>query len=124
MDYNLHTKNAPIVQRSITESTLSAALKNATAHPIHMGKSDKSTSASYRSVNVCATLGKVLEKLIKDQLLKFSLANNVISRHQHCFIPNHSYSPTGQAKFNRMIFYRLILVKHSTKSLMLCYWIR
>ena len=78
-----------IFQWSIAESTFPVIWKIAIVQPIFKGKDDKSTPTSYRPGSICATLGKVLERLIKEQLLKFSLPNNLISR-QHGFIPNRS----------------------------------
>ena len=58
--------------------------------PIFKDKGDISTPTSYRPVSICATLGKVLERLIIEKILEFSLSNNLISRHQNGFIPNRS----------------------------------
>ena len=79
-----------IFQWSIAESTFPAAWKNSIVQLIFKGKDEKSTTTFYRPVTICATLGKVLERLIKEQLLQVSLSNNIFSCRQHGFIPNRS----------------------------------
>ena len=60
-----------IFQWFIAELTFPVAWKDAIVQPVVKGKGDKSTPTSYRPTNICATLGKMLERLIKEQLLKY-----------------------------------------------------
>ena len=50
-------------------------------------KGENTTSNSYRPIDLTCTL---CETVIKDQLLDFLLNKNLIPRHQHGFMRNHS----------------------------------
>ena len=56
-----------IFQWSIGEPIFPAAWKNIIVQPIFKSKGDKSSTTSYCPISICATLGKVLERLIKEQ---------------------------------------------------------
>ena len=53
-------------------------------------KGDNTNPNNYRPIALTCTLCKIMETVIKDQLLDFLLTKNLISRHQHGFMRNNS----------------------------------
>ena len=49
-------------------------------------KGDPSIVGSYRPISLTSTLCKVMETIIKDNLLSHALSNNIINHNQHGFI--------------------------------------
>lgn len=53
-------------------------------------KGERTDANNYRPIALTCTVCKLMESVIKDQLLSYLLNNKLISRHQHAFIINHS----------------------------------
>lgn len=53
-------------------------------------KGDSSLSSNYRPISLTCTMCKLMESIIKDQLLNFLLLKGLISKQQHAFIKKHS----------------------------------
>ena len=53
-------------------------------------KGDPSSPLNYRPIALTCTICKIMEVIIKDQLLNYLLRNSLISRHQHGFLSKHS----------------------------------
>jgi len=53
-------------------------------------KGDPTDPHNYRSITLTCTLCKIMEAIIKDQILDFLLWKNIISKHQHEFLRKHS----------------------------------
>ena len=53
-------------------------------------KGDPSIVGNYRPISLTSTLCKVMETIIKDNLLSHIISNNIISHNQHGFIPGRS----------------------------------
>ena len=53
-------------------------------------KGDRTDANNYRPIALTCTACKLMESVIKDQLLSYLLNNKLISRHQHAFISKHS----------------------------------
>jgi hypothetical protein len=47
-------------------------------------------AAYYRPIALTATMCKLMESVIKDQMASFLLDNGLISNHQHAFVKHHS----------------------------------
>ncbi len=45
---------------------------------------------NYRPISLTATLCKLMEAIIKDQLVRYLVDKGLINKHQHAFIANHS----------------------------------
>jgi hypothetical protein len=45
---------------------------------------------NYRPIALTATMCKLIESVIKDQMARFLLDNGLISKHQHAFVKHHS----------------------------------
>jgi len=53
-------------------------------------KGSRYDPANYRPIALTATMCKLMESVIKDQLLGFLLLKGIINKNQHGFISNHS----------------------------------
>jgi hypothetical protein len=53
-------------------------------------KGDPSSPLNYRPIALTCTICKIMEVVIKDQLLNYLLRNSLISKHQHGFLSKHS----------------------------------
>ena len=51
---------------------------------------DSSLVSNYRPISLTCILSKVMESVIKDQMMDFLLSNNLISKHQHGFLSGKS----------------------------------
>ena len=60
-----------IFQQSVYTGIFHSCWKIATVVPIYKGKGDISMPASYRPISLCSTIGKVLEKIVSNQLLQY-----------------------------------------------------
>ena len=53
-------------------------------------KGDTTLPSNYRPISLTCTTCKIMEAIIKDQLVSYLLSKGLISRQQHAFIKNHS----------------------------------
>ena len=53
-------------------------------------KGDPTCPHTYRPIALTCTVCKIMESIIKDQLLSYLLRKNLISRNQHGFLSKHS----------------------------------
>ena len=53
-------------------------------------KGDPSVVGNYRPISLTSTLCKVMETIIKDNLLSHAISNKIINHNQHSFIPGRS----------------------------------
>ena len=53
-------------------------------------KGDPSSPLNYRPIALTCTICKIMEVIIKDQLINYLLRHNLISKHQHGFLSKHS----------------------------------
>ena len=63
--------------------------KQAFIKPLYK-KGPSADPASYRPVSLTSAFSKLMEKIIVEQLLKYLLTNNLISKHQHGFLSRRS----------------------------------
>jgi len=63
--------------------------KCATVRPLFK-KGNPSITSNYRPISLTCTLCKVMETIIKDNLLHFALSNSIIAPNQYGFLPNRS----------------------------------
>ncbi|XP_044766292.1 uncharacterized protein LOC123322410 [Coccinella septempunctata] len=61
----------------------------ATVTPIYK-KGDKLSPDNYRPISLLSAVAKVMERIISEKLLEFSLSNGLISDEQHGFVPGRS----------------------------------
>ena len=53
-------------------------------------KGDPSIVSNYRPISLTCTICKIMETIIRDNLLQFALSNNIISNNQYGFLPGRS----------------------------------
>ena len=53
-------------------------------------KGDSSSPSNYRPISLTCSLCKVMETIIKDQIVSYLSANGLLSKEQHAFIARHS----------------------------------
>jgi len=64
--------------------------KTATIAPIHKTKGQRSDPSNYRPVSLTSVPCKIMESIIKDNLLKFVEENKIVTEHQHGFLRQKS----------------------------------
>ena len=79
-----------IFQRSFYQSKFPSAWKLAIVQPVYKGKGNKSLPSSYRPVSLCSTLGKILERLAKEQLNLLIEKYGLLCERQHGFVQKRS----------------------------------
>ena len=60
--------------------------KEAKILPLYKGKGDSICAGSYRPISLCSCLGKMLERLVKEQLFTHLSKNHPLSGSQHGFV--------------------------------------
>ena len=53
-------------------------------------KGDSTLPSNYRPISLTCTICKIMESIIKDQLMSYLLSKGLINKHQHAFIKKHS----------------------------------
>ena len=53
-------------------------------------KGDATLTSNYRPISLTCSLCKIMESIIKDQLVKYLVSHKLISKEQHAFIAKHS----------------------------------
>ena len=53
-------------------------------------KADRCNSVNYLPISLTCSLCKIMESIIKDQMLSYLLSNSIITKCQHAFISKHS----------------------------------
>jgi len=64
--------------------------KTATIAPIYKKKGWRSDPSNYRPVSLTSVPCKIMELIIKDNLLKFVEENEILTKHQHGFLRQRS----------------------------------
>ena len=78
-----------IFNNSFMSSSVPDEWRLATVIPVFK-KGCPSSSNIYRPISLTCMPCKMMESIIKDHMLTFLNANNLISANQHCFTPNKS----------------------------------
>ena len=58
--------------------------------PIYKGAGSKADPKNYRPLSLTSVFSKLMEKVVKDEILDFLTTNNLISPDQHGFLPGRS----------------------------------
>lgn len=80
---------AMLFQTSLNEGSLPSDWKIGNISPIHK-KGPKTDSGNYRPVCLTSIICKIMESFIRDNLLRHMKENNLLSEHQHGFLPGRS----------------------------------
>ena len=78
-----------IFQKCIISGTFPNSWKSANVQPIHK-KNDRQLKSNYRPISLLPICGKILEKIIFDQVYSFLSENKLISKNQSGFRPGDS----------------------------------
>ena len=79
-----------IFQQSVYTGIFTSCWKVATVVLFYKGKGDLSMPASYRPISLCSTSGKVLEKIVSNQLLQHIDLSAPLADCQHGFVKRRS----------------------------------
>lgn len=80
-----------LYRESLEQGILPSIWKSATVVPIHK-KGSRSTPGNYRPISLTSIPCKVMESLVRDELVEFLTSTGQLSRHQHGFRPRRSCS--------------------------------
>ncbi len=83
-------KHYSIFNRSVQQRKVPEDWKLANVIPISK-KGDKSVALNYRPISLTSVAGKILEKIIRDKLVKFLEDNNITADSQHGFRNKRSF---------------------------------
>jgi hypothetical protein len=75
--------------KSYRDRDLPDSWKTANVSPIHKGGS-KVEMSNYRLVSLTSIVGKVMERMLRDEILNYLLLNKLINEKQHEFMPGKS----------------------------------
>jgi hypothetical protein len=78
-----------IMQRSVHTGSVPRIWKSARVSPLFKS-GDKTLPINYRPISLTSHCGKILEKLVKKQLVEFLESQHLLSEHQHGFRAGHS----------------------------------
>ena len=79
-----------IFQQSLQSGKFPTLWKEAKILPLYKGKGDSMCAGSYRPISLCSCLCKMLERLVKEQLLTHLSKNHPLSGSQHGFVCGRS----------------------------------
>ena len=77
-------------QKSLNEGKLPDVWKQANVVPIYKEKGDKKLPNNYRPVSLTCILCKIMESIIRDEIVEYLNNNNFLSEYQHGFISKRS----------------------------------
>ena len=86
------TISAPLAsffRKSIDQSSIPQDWKVASVVPIFK-KGERKLPSNYRPISLTALPCKIMESLIRDQLMEYFISGDLLSQHQHGFRPNRS----------------------------------
>ena len=86
---NIASPLCKVYNKSLEDGTVPTDWKLAYITPIFK-KGDPQLSCQYRPVSLTSVFSKILERVIRPQLLDFMFRNNLVPRDQHGFIPKRS----------------------------------
>ena len=78
-----------LFKKSLEEGHLPTAWKEANITPIHK-KGPKHQVGNYRPISLTSILCKILERLIRDEIMDHMESNSLFTKHQHGFRKGHS----------------------------------
>ena len=81
-----------IYQQSLAQLVFPSCWTTAIVVPIYKVKGMETHPSNYRPISLCSTLGKTLERVVKDQLMFIISTTNKLSSVQHEFSQNRSTS--------------------------------
>jgi hypothetical protein len=74
-----------VYQQSLHQQRIPDEWRTAKVVPLYKGKGSKNDASSYRPISLTSTAGKVLERIVVDQLRSYLLNNALLCDQQHGF---------------------------------------
>ena len=87
-DY-IHVPLAMLFQKSLDEGVVPRQWLEACVNAIHK-KGLKSASENYRPISMTSLICKLMESIVRDQIVEYEMENNLISKSQHGFVPDRN----------------------------------
>ena len=81
-----------IFSKSFSEGELPQDWKDAIITPLHK-KGEKEFASNYRPISLTSIVCKVMESIIKDDILAYMVSNKLLTNLQHGFVPGKSCQP-------------------------------
>ena len=75
---------------SVSTDVFPTDWKTALVRPIFKNKGSKNEPSNYRPISLLPAVGKILDKIQSDALMRFLTDNKIISKHQFGFLPGRS----------------------------------
>ena len=80
-----------IFQKSMEEMHLPSQWKEGHVTPIHK-KGSKTLPGNYRPISLTSVVGKMMESLIRDDIVEHMMRNGLFCDEQHGFVPGRSWA--------------------------------
>ena len=80
---------AKLFQKSLEEGYVPAEWRMACITAIHK-KDAKDNCGNYRPVSITSIICKLMESIVRDQILQHMVTKNLFSKRQHGFVPNRN----------------------------------
>ena len=77
-------------QQSVVQGCFPSSWKKAIVVPIHKGNGPKDIALLYKPISQCSTIGKTLERIVKNQLLTLVNEHSAMNCAKHGFTNNRS----------------------------------
>ena len=90
-----------ICQQSLFNGKFPAVLKLAHMVPIYKNKGERSEPSAYRPISLCSCFGKIIERIVKEQLTKHLHDHFPLHNAQHSFLIGRS--TTNLAAYDALI---------------------
>ena len=79
-----------LFEASLQQEKIPDEWRTSIVSPIYKMKGKKSDPCNYRPVSLTCTIGKMMERIIKEQIMTYLETNNLIAKEQHGFRSGHS----------------------------------
>ena len=101
---------------SLQSGTIPAAWKIGRIRPIYKGKGSKDDPTNYRPISVISHISKIIEKIVKTQLVNFLETHHIMSPFQSAFLKYHS----TQTALHKMVDDWYYAINNSCMSGVVC----
>ena len=79
-----------VFQQSVVQGCFPSSWKETIVVPIYKENSPKDKASLYKPISLCSTSGKILERIVKNQLLTLVNEHSAMNSAQHGFTNNRS----------------------------------
>ena len=91
-----------VFSKSFSKGELPEDWKDAIFTPIHK-KGEKEFASNYTTISLTSIVCKVMESIIKDDVLAYMVSNKLLRNLQYGFVPGKSYRSNLQLMLNFLI---------------------